>query len=67
MWKNIVELEKPPKGKHGAGTIHAGYQRLQTHTQGICNTYRFSIATVVAGTFPNITLQYVACLVNKTK
>jgi hypothetical protein len=66
MWKNLVELGKPPKGKYGAGTIDAGYQRLQTHTQGICNTYWFSIATLIAGTFPNVTLQYVVCLVYKT-
>jgi hypothetical protein len=54
--KNIVELERPQKGKYGAGTFHAAYQRLQTHTQGICNTYWFSIATMVAGTLLNIIL-----------
>jgi hypothetical protein len=56
MWKNIVELEKPQKGKHGAGTFHAGYQRLQTHTQGIYNTYWFSTATMLAGPLLNIAL-----------
>jgi len=41
MWKNRVEPENLQKGKHGAGTFHAGHQKLQTHTQGICNTYSF--------------------------
>ena len=63
MWINIVEPERPQVQKYGSGAFHAGYQRLKTHTQGICSTCGFFTSTLVAETLLNITLQYVACLV----
>jgi hypothetical protein len=44
-------------------TLRAGILtlRLQTHIHTICNTYRFSTATMVARTLCNVT--YIACLV----
>jgi len=45
----------------GACTFHARYQRLQTHTLGICNTTCFSAVTMVALTHNNVTL-YIHCM-----
>jgi hypothetical protein len=36
--------------------VHAVNLSLETHTHGICNTYYFSTATVVARTRRNVTL-----------
>jgi len=34
MWKNIVEPGSPQMAiKHGTCALHAGYLKLQTHTQ----------------------------------
>ena len=48
--------------QNGANALHDGYLRLQTLT--ICDTYCFSIATVVARTSLSVTY-YVRCLLFK--
>jgi len=36
MWKNIVEQGRPQMTiQYGACAVHAGYLRLQTHTQNM--------------------------------
>jgi hypothetical protein len=57
MWKKFVQSDRL---YNGAWALHAGYPRLQTHTQNMY-LYRFSIATMVKRTRLNVTL-YVHCL-----
>ena len=59
MWKNTAEPERP-QWQYGTWAFHAGYLRLQTHTQ-ICNAYCFSTATMVTRMCLNVT-SYVCCL-----
>jgi len=47
--------------QYGALALHVGYLRLQTHTLRLCNTYRFSIATIGGRTLL-IVMLYVLCL-----
>jgi len=47
--------------ENSAFALNAGYQRLQTHTFGLCNAYCFSSAAIVVQTPLNVTL-YVYCL-----
>jgi ribosome biogenesis protein Nip4 len=35
MWRTIEELDRPQTTIYGACTLHAGYRRLQTHTQNV--------------------------------
>jgi len=47
MWINMLERDRPKVTiENGACTLHAGYLRLQAHTQDI-NTYYFPTATMV--------------------
>jgi hypothetical protein len=47
--------------QYGALALHVGYLRLQTHTLRLCNTYRFSAATIVGRTLL-IVMLHVHCL-----
>jgi hypothetical protein len=35
MWKNMVVPDRPQIKIYGPCELHAGYQRLQTHTQNV--------------------------------
>jgi hypothetical protein len=75
VWENIVERGQATAWQYGACALHAGYPRLQTHTQNmynlvlgtqgykhtlrICTIYCFS-TTMVARTRPIVT-SYVQC------
>jgi hypothetical protein len=63
LWDNVKKYCRPGQATddYGACALHAVYLRLQKHTFGICNTYCFSIATVVARTRLNGAL-YIHCL-----
>jgi hypothetical protein len=58
--ENTVEPVRP-QGQYGACAYHAGYQKLQTHTLGMCNINCFPTATMVARISLNV--MYIAFLV----
>jgi hypothetical protein len=56
LWKNL-ELDRPQMTiYYGTCTLHARYLRLQTHIHRVCNTYWFSVATMVMWTLITVTL-----------
>jgi hypothetical protein len=61
MQENIVETERPQmKMKNREYALHAEYKGHR-HTLGMCHTYFFATATMVARTPLSVTL-YVHCL-----
>jgi len=52
----ILYSQTGHRWQHGTWVLHAGYLRLQTHTQNMY-TYCFSIATMAAQMHHNVTLR----------
>ena len=59
----ILYIRAGQRRQYGACALHAGYRRLQTHTQGMCNTYCLYTATKFTQMCLNITLHvhYQSC------
>ena len=66
MWKNMAQPERPyDNAKHALCMMDNLRLHTHTHTHKVCNTYWFSMATMVTRTRLNVTL-YVHCLLLRT-
>jgi len=64
MWKNMVQPDRPQmKMQYGTCALHAGYLRLQTHTQNIYHLSLFPLEQRLRERAPMLRYTDIHCLI----